>query len=419
MRTRRTYLESEETPAGRFVQDMIGRDLDGPSAIAIQVGWIFANRRSATTVLRVNENDITGPAHVDPEHLVDACLSRYTISGLMAGTGMQSAIAAVVLLAFTPTVVVAQAFDWSAQLGKSPSALQATLGQAGRCASGGFTVPVRWVNRDTTLSDSLFDPVDTPGSGFISIGGKPDPTTDYDEERAFSSNKLSSIRCTIGREATVEAYAYEDRLVRIKLSFDRCDSRELREDRFFGNIMGSDKPFMAEQCDGVDLKEKDFDTALYQSIKARNKYGYDSEGSPGMLDFQWSGDMYSEYAWAERRAMWDVLCYRHARDELSRMIPPDGTTYRCLIDVENADPSRWSSTAMYEFLYPGTFFDSVASRLTAIRLFVDMPAERAAALAIRPELQTMVDGIKSRIAARVKDGDDKEGAVSNILGVGN
>ncbi|MGM5088380.1 hypothetical protein GR247_15825 [Rhizobium leguminosarum] len=237
---------------------------------------------------------------------------------------MRSATAAVALLAFMPTVVVAQAFDWSAQLGKSTSALQAALGQASRCASGGFTVPVRWINKDTTLSDNLFDPVDTPGPGFISIGGKPDPARDYDEERALHSRKLTSIRCTIGREATVEAYAYEDRLVRIKLRFDRCDSRELREDKLFGNIMGSDKPLMVERCDDVDLKEKDFDTALYQSIKARNKYGYDREGSPGMLDFQWSGDMYGEYGQAERSVLWDVLCYRHSRDELSRMVPPDG-----------------------------------------------------------------------------------------------
>ncbi|TBY81726.1 hypothetical protein [Rhizobium leguminosarum] len=338
---------------------------------------------------------------------------------LMAGTGMRSAIAVVALMSFMPTVVVAQAFDWSAQLGKSPATLQTALGQPGRCATGSFSIPVRWVNNDTTLSDNLFDPVETPGPGAIIIGGKPDPTNDHDDERRYSSSKITSIRCTIGREATVEGYAYEDRLVRIKLSFDRCDSREMREDKLFGNIMGSDKPFMVERCEGVDLKEKDFDTALHQSIRARNKYGYDREGSPGMLDFQWSGDMYGEYGQAERRAMWDVLCYRHSRDELSRMIPPDGMEYRCVIDVENADPSRWSATAMYEILSPGTMFDSVASRLTAMRLFIDMPAERAAALAIRPELQTMIDGIKSKIAARVEDGDEKDNAVSNILGAGN
>ncbi|TAW39039.1 hypothetical protein ELI17_37345 [Rhizobium ruizarguesonis] len=328
---------------------------------------------------------------------------------------MRSEIAALALMAFTPTMAAAQAFDWSAQLGKSPASLQTTFGQSGRCATGGFSVPVRWVNKDTILSDNLFDPVDTPGWGVIIIG-KPDPTIDHDDERSYSSSKITSIRCTIGREATVEAYAYEDRLIRIKLSFDRCDNRELREDKLFGNIMGSDKPFMVERCEGVDLQEKDFDTALYQSIKARNKHGYDSEGSPGILDFQWSGDMYGEFDQAERRVMWDVSCNRHSRDELSRMIPPDGMAYRCLIDVENVDPSRWSATAMYEILNPGTMFDSVASRLTAMRVFIDMPAERAAALAIRPELQTMVDGIKSKIAASVEAGDQNDNAVSNILG---
>ncbi len=328
---------------------------------------------------------------------------------------MRSAIVAVVLMAFTSTAA-AQAFDWSAQLGRSPATLQAALGQSGRCATGGFSIPVRWVNKDTTLSDNLFEPVETPGPGAVIVGGKPDPANDHDDERRYSSSKVTSIRCTIGREATIEAYAYEDRLVRIKLSFDRCESRELREDTFFGNIMGGDKPFMVERCEGVDLKEKDFDTALYQSVKGRNKYGYDREGSPGMLDFQWSGDMDGEYRQAERVVMWDVLCSRDSRNELSRMIPPDGMAYRCLIDVENADPSRWSATAMYEILRPGTIFDSVASRLTAMRLFIDMPAERAAALAIKPELQTMVDGIKSKIAARLEDGDQKDNAVSNILG---
>jgi len=326
---------------------------------------------------------------------------------------MRSAIVAVVLMAFTST---AQAFDWLAQLGQSPAALQTALGQSGRCATGGFSIPVRWVNKDTTLSDNLFDPVDTPGAGTISYGGKPDPAYDHDDERRYLSSKITSIRCTIGREATIEAYAHEDRLIRIKLSFDRCDSRELREDKFFGNIMGSEKPIMVERCEGVDLTEKDFDAALFQSVKARNKYGYGSEGSPGMLDFRWSGNMNGEYRDAERLVMWDVLCSRASRNELSTMIPPNGMAYRCLIDVENADPSRWSATAMYEILDQGTIFDSVASRLTAMRLFIDMPAERAAALAIRPELQSMVDGIKSKIAARVEDGDQKDNAVSNILG---
>ncbi|MFT4163384.1 hypothetical protein [Shinella sp.] len=332
---------------------------------------------------------------------------------------MKSWIAAATLSLCAASNANAQAFDWSAQLGKPSSELQSALGESGRCSSGGFSIPVRWISKDTKLTDDLFDPVDTPGAGIISIGGKPDPNFDYNDTRTFQSEKFGSIRCTIGREATVQAYTYEDRIVRIKLGFDRCESREMRENKFFGNIMGSKTPFMEEKCDGVDLKEKDFDTALYQSIKARNQYGYDSEGSPGVLDFRWSRHMDGEFESAERKVMWDVLCYRHSRNELSAMIPPSGMSYRCLIDVDNSNPSRWSATAMYELLQPGTVFDSVDSRLTAMRLFVDMPAERAAALSVRPELQATVDEIKAKIANGIAQNNAKDGAVSNILGAGN
>jgi hypothetical protein len=74
---------------------------------------------------------------------------------------------------------------------------------------------------------------------------------------------------------------------------------------------------------------------------------------------------------------------------------------------------------MHEILRPGMFVDTVERRLTAMRLFVDMPAERSAAIAIRPELQTMIDGIKAGIAARATAERTKDNAVSNILGGGN
>lgn len=126
--------------------------------------------------------------------------------------------------------------------------------------------------------------------------------------------------------------------------------------------------------------------------------------------------MSGEYAVWEPRVMWEVGC--NPRDEVSRMIPPYDKEYRYLIDVDNADPTRWSATAMYEILSPGTFFDDLDSRLTAMRLFVDMPAEKAAAEAIRPELQSMIDDIKARTTEHVSNEAAKDGAVSNILGAG-
>ncbi|WP_145158109.1 hypothetical protein [Sinorhizobium medicae] len=313
-----------------------------------------------------------------------------------------------------PTLASAQSFDWAAQLGKPLSSLSASLGQSARCSTGSVAVPVRWVNKDTVLTDDLLDPVYSPGAGIVRIGGEPDLNNDYNDERTLSPEKLSSLHCSIGREASVQAYAFEDRIVRIKLTYDRCESRQMRKSTFLST---PDNPLVYEACDGVDLAEKDFDTALFESIKARNAYGYNGAGSPGMLDFKWSGHMSGEYAPSERAVMWSVGC--SSRKEVDHLIPPHHMTYRCLIDVENSDPARWSATAIYELLRPGTFFDDVDKRLTAMRLFVDMPAERSAARAIRPELQTMVDGIKATIAARVSDKKAKDSAVSNILGAGN
>lgn len=184
---------------------------------------------------------------------------------------MRATIAAATMLVCAPTIASAQAFDWTAQLGKAPSELQASLGNSARCSTGGFGIPVRWVKENTVLTDDLFDPVDTPGAGIISIGGQPEPRTDYNDERRFSNSRMTTLNCTIGREASVKAFAFDDKVLRIKLSYDRCDRREMRE-RTFLSTPGN--PLMYEACDGVDLKEKDFDSALFDAINARNSYGY-------------------------------------------------------------------------------------------------------------------------------------------------
>lgn len=330
----------------------------------------------------------------------------------MTGTGMRSAIAAMAMMAFMPTVVMAQAFDWSAQLGKSPSALETTLSQAGHCDVRGFRFPVVMVTKDTYLTDDLSHPVVTPGGEHGPQGDYQTATSDYDIFRTFSPNKVTSIQCTIGREASVQAYAFEDRIVRIKLTFDRCVDREMQRDML--------SRAMVEKCVGTDLTDKDFDKALYQAIKARNTYGYRwKQSNPELRDPLASGKISGEFEVAELRALGDVGCPSLAISEADRIVIPYDRTFRCLIDVDNKDPARWSVTAMHEILRPGMFVDTVERKLTAMRLFVDMPAERAAAQAIRPELQTMIDDIKANIAARATAERTKRDAVSNILGGGN
>jgi len=74
---------------------------------------------------------------------------------------------------------------------------------------------------------------------------------------------------------------------------------------------------------------------------------------------------------------------------------------------------------MYESFTPGIIFDDVSSRLTANRLFVDMPAEKQAIESMRPGLQAMVDGIEAGIVDRLATKESKDNGVSNILGAGN
>ncbi|RWK79067.1 MAG: hypothetical protein EOR51_22560 [Mesorhizobium sp.] len=325
---------------------------------------------------------------------------------------MKSVLLGACLALSLSSTAPAQTFDWSGHLGKPFADLEAALGKAAQCDRGGFSIPVKWVGLDTTLEDDLYDPVRTNDFAPITLSGPVDLSSDRDEERFFKVDRVSYLTCVLGREATATAYAADDLVVRINIEYDRCESRAKRKPFGF-----QDTTFEFFACEGVDMTEKNFDTALYQSIKARGKPGYNKQGDPGMLNFAWSGSAHGAFAATERRTMVDFGC--DIRGEASRQLPPSVMKYRCLIDVENGDPSRWSATAMYEIFSPGIVFDDVSTRLTARRLFIDMPAEQAAAAAIRPELQAMIDGIKTQISDRKAQKASDDGAVSNVLGAGN
>lgn len=81
--------------------------------------------------------------------------------------------------------------------------------------------------------------------------------------------------------------------------------------------------------------------------------------------------MGGEYEAAERRYVVDFGC--SVRSEVQNQISRRDQSHRCLIDVDNSDPAHWSATSMYETFTPGMIFDDISSRLTANRLFVDMP----------------------------------------------
>jgi hypothetical protein len=327
---------------------------------------------------------------------------------------MRSAIAALVLMVFMPTVVMAQAFDWSAQLGKSPFDLEAALSQAGDCKVSRVTLSLSMVKMDTYLTDDLSDLIVTREDFRDTDDGYKTGRLDYEPFRKFSLDKVTSIACTIGREASVKAYAFEDRIVRIKLTFDRCEERKIDQDVYTRAAV--------EKCIGTDLTTRDFDRALYQAIEARNTYGYRLQNMDDNPELRSPWELTNKSGEFEKAQMWgmaDVGCPSLNISEANRVIIPFDRKFRCLIDVDNRDLTRWSVTAMHEIFRPGMFEDTVERRLASMRLFIDLPAERAAAQTIRPDLQTMIDDIKANIAARATAERTKRDAVSNILGGGN
>jgi hypothetical protein len=322
------------------------------------------------------------------------------------------AVAALILM---PSLASAQAFVWSQQLQRSPSELEAALGANAKCTHGGqHSVPVKVVDLGTTIEADLFSPVAVHDfMSLVSVVGKENPRVDRNPDRRYVAQGIEKSVCSIGREATATVYSFLNRMFRIELVFDRCESREEKAH----SVLAMDATFVYARCDGVDLKEKDFDTILYQSIKARNSYGYTRQGQPGLLDFRWSRFMGGEYEAAERRYVVNFSC--SVRDEVQSQMSHMDQSHRCLIDVDNSDPTHWSATSMYESFTPGIIFDDVSSRLTANRLFVDMPAEKLAIESMRSGLQAMVDGIKKGIVDRLAAKESKENDVSNILGAGN
>lgn len=327
-------------------------------------------------------------------------------------SAIRLAAAALILM---PSLASAQAFVWAEQLQKSPSKLAATLGTGAKCSRGApHSVPVDVVDLGTTFEPDLFSPIRVGDiNSLVSAIGEENLRVDRDRDRQYVAEGIGKSVCLIGREATATAYSFMDRIFRIELVFDRCQSREEKAHP----LVAMNASLVYASCDGVDLKEKDFDSILYRSIKARNTYGYTKQGQPGFLDFRWSGFIGGEYEAAERRYVGDFRC--NVRREVQNQIPDIDQSHRCLIDVDNSDPTHWSATAMYETFTPGMIFNDVSSHLTANRLFVDMPEEEQAIKSMRSGLQSMVDRIKKGIEDRLAAKESKDNDVSNILGAGN
>lgn len=166
-----------------------------------------------------------------------------------------------------------ETFDWPSQLQKSLTAFESGLGSSAKCNRAGHSVSFDKVDQNTTIEPGLFKPVYTEYNPFAD---QDDLSVDR-TPRHYTVEGVVTTKCEIGRQATAKAYALNDRIFRIQLTFDRCESRD---ERPHGGTLLTE-PTVYATCDGVDLEEQDFDSALYEAIKARNKYGYINNGDQG------------------------------------------------------------------------------------------------------------------------------------------
>lgn len=301
---------------------------------------------------------------------------------------------------FAFSISSAQAFEWSSYLQQSPADLQTALGSSATCREMGYSVPVEFIDAETKVRADLVDPVVNTSSKRFWIDPS-DISVDRDERRRFAVENIKTMECLIGREATATAYSADGQIFRIALQYDRCQERK-EQTHFLYDMKYS-------PCRGADINEKPFDTALYDEIVAIS-HGYED-------DYSWLPFRDGEYTAKEQSLIVALEC--HGTVELTRWLRSSKDANRCLIAIDNSDIAHWSATTMYEIYEDGYFSDTVKARLTASRLFVDLPAEHQAAEDMLPGLQAMIDGIKAEIADRIAEKAAKDGAVSDLLGAGN
>lgn len=169
---------------------------------------------------------------------------------------MKSWIAVAALIAFTPCLAMSQEFDWRSQLGLSLTQFETALGSAAHCDRSGFAIPIKSVNPSSIVDPDLFDPIRTTDFKYsTSVVGQPNFNVDEDPDRYFPVDNIKKKTCLIDKEATATAFAFNDEIFRIAMRFDRCESREESENKFFSTL---GRKFMKRRCWGVDLFEKSF-----------------------------------------------------------------------------------------------------------------------------------------------------------------
>jgi hypothetical protein len=305
-------------------------------------------------------------------------------------------------VAFAISISPAQAFEWSSYLQKSPADLEAALGSSASCKQVGFFVPLKIVVGDTEIQPNIHDPVRNPIFVNEFNISKEDIDADRDDSRFYDSDSITKITCTIGKEATVTSFGNQGRIFRIELQYDRC--RQRREEKILLSEMTD------RVCRDLDAYEKPFDKEVYKAIMASEHHGERD-------DVSWFPLLTDENSQTEWVVLSDLRC--EGRPELQNWMRGKDRSQRCLMSIDNSDPTHWQATTMFEVYEAGLIRDKIDAHLASTRVFVDLPAEKNAVKSMMSDLQKMVDGIKAKIAARVADKAAKDGAVSDLLGAGN
>lgn len=263
-------------------------------------------------------------------------------------------------------------------------------------------MPVKFVDANTKIKATLFDPVVNKGYKVALRPLEEDVTVDRDERRSYDVPAIETMYCEIGKEARAWAAAANDRIFQISINYERCLERR-EESLFF-----SDEKVAV--CRDLDAYEKPFDKEIYKAIM-------DSEHHGKRDDISWIPLLTDENSATEWAVISELQC--DGRPDLWDWMRANDRSHRCLMSVDNSNPTHWQATTMHEVYQAGFFRDEIEAHLTSTRVFADLPAEKQAVADMLPGLQKMVDGIKAKIASRVAYKAAKDGAVSDLLGAGN
>lgn len=291
----------------------------------------------------------------------------------------------------------AEAFDWSASLGLSTASFSEKFSSIGKCQLLRYSVNTETINLTSITQERLKDPLsnEKPYSAIINLAAEVPSDISYEKNRYYRVPEINRVYCTIGAEAEVYAYAHNDKVFHIELTYTRCS-------RYVTN-----SPTCAEYVND----SQPYDKELFEKISKRNSYKYTFQGTPPKLGLPRT-DTVSGYEDLDSDLEHDLLCGSLDRIQGRH----DTSSWRCIRDIDSSDPKKWTGIAMWEQYESGVIWDSNLKHYASKRYFVDLITERQAIKAMNVGLQNYISQIQSEIRTKIEAVEDKTQKLNSVLG---